>query len=196
MLIPKPVSDTSGLGNFHLTDKATIHVMSADKDAQRVGGYISEKLKRATGFTIPVVNSKKSVGGINLSLIKDASLGDEGYHLNVSENEIAISANKPAGLFYGMQTLYQLFPKEINDSSVAKNVRWDVPVCKITDYPRFGWRGLMLDVSRHFFTKQEVKEFIDQMVAFKFNILHWHLTDDEGWRIQINGLPRLTEVGA
>lgn len=196
MLIPKPVSVTSGSGNFHLTGKTTIHVQSADKDAQRVGGYISEKLKRATGFTIPVVTSKKSAGGINLSLIKDESLGDEGYHLNVSENEIAISANKPAGLFYGMQTLYQLFPKEINDSSVAKNVKWDVPVCKITDYPRFGWRGLMLDVSRHFFTKQEVKEFIDQMVAFKFNILHWHLTDDEGWRIQINGLPRLTEVGA
>jgi len=196
MLIPEPVSVSPGTGNFHLTDKASILVMPSDKDAKRVGEYISTKLKRATGYTIPVVNSKKSGNGITLSLIKDASLGNEGYHLNVTSNEITISANKPAGLFYGIQTLYQLFPKEINDSSVAKNVKWEIPVCKITDYPRFGWRGLMLDVSRHFFTKKQVEEFIDQMVLFKFNILHLHLTDDEGWRIEIKGLPRLTEVGS
>ncbi|RNI38801.1 beta-N-acetylhexosaminidase [Hanamia caeni] len=196
MLVPMPVSVSSGTGNFQLTSKATIHVMSPDKDAKRVGEFISTKLKRATGFAIPVVNSKKASGGINLSLIKDEKLGKEGYHLNVTPSEISISANTAAGLFYGIQTMYQLFPKQINDSSVAKNVKWNVPACKITDYPRFGWRGLMLDVSRHFFTKQQVKEFIDQMVLFKYNILHLHLTDDEGWRIEIKGLPRLTEVGS
>ena len=155
MLIPEPVSVSSGTGNFVLNSGAAIHVTSSNADAKRVANYISEKLKRATGYSIPVtVSSKKATSGINLSLTKDASLGDEGYHLNVSGNEIAISANKPAGLFYGMETLYQLFPKEINDSSVAKNVKWTVPVCQVTDYPRFGWRGLMLDVSRHFFTKK------------------------------------------
>ena len=140
MLIPEPVSVSSGTGNFLLTSKAVIHVMSSNKDAKRVGNYISEKLRRATGFKVPVaVTSKKMSSGINLSLIKDATLGNEGYHLNVAPGEISISANKPAGLFYGIQTLYQLFPKEINDSSVAKNIKWNVPVCKVTDYPRFGW---------------------------------------------------------
>jgi hexosaminidase len=197
MLIPEPVSVTSGTGNFVLSAKTNIHVMTSNADAKRVGNYIAEKLKRATGYHIPVVaGSKKADDGINLSLIKDATLGDEGYHLNVSPEQILITANKPAGLFYGMETLYQLFPKEINDSSVAKNVKWNVPVCKVTDYPRFGWRGLMLDVSRHFFTKKQVEEFIDQMVKYKFNVLHLHLTDDEGWRIEIKGLPRLTEVGS
>lgn len=197
MLIPEPVSVTSGTGNFLLTSKAVIHVMSSNADAKRVGNYVAEKLKRATGYSVPVqFSSKKMSNGINLSLINDATLGNEGYHLNVTPQEISISANKPAGLFYGMETLYQLFPKEINDSSVAKNIKWNVPVCKVTDYPRFGWRGLMLDVSRHFFTKKQVKEFIDQMVLYKFNLLHLHLTDDEGWRIEIKGLPRLTEVGS
>ncbi|HSN08734.1 MAG TPA: beta-N-acetylhexosaminidase, partial [Hanamia sp.] len=197
MLIPEPVSVTSGTGNFLLKPNTNIHVITSNADAKRVGNYISEKLKRATGYNVPVViSSKKLANGINLSLIKDATLGDEGYHLNVTAGEISISANKPAGLFYGIQTLYQLFPKEINDSSVAKNVKWKVPVCRVTDYPRFGWRGMMLDVSRHFFTKKQVEEFIDQMVKYKFNLLHLHLTDDEGWRIEIKGLPRLTEVGS
>ncbi len=196
MLIPEPVSVTSGTGNFLLKPNTNIHVMTSNADAKRVGKFISEKLKRATGYNVPVVVSSKKLAGINLSLIKEASLGDEGYHLNVTPSEISISANKPAGLFYGIQTLYQLFPKEINDSSVAKNIKWNVPVCKVTDYPRFGWRGMMLDVSRHFFTKKQVEEFIDQMVVYKFNLLHLHLTDDEGWRIEIKGLPRLTEVGS
>ena len=95
-----------------------------------------------------------------------------------------------------MQTLYQLLPNELESKSVEKNIKWTVPVCSITDYPRFGWRGLMFDVSRHFFTKDEVKKYIDEMAQFKFNLLHMHLTDDEGWRVEIKALPRLTEVGA
>src|SRR6185312_16333455 len=150
-------------------------------------------------YSLPViVNAKNTAAksGIKLSLIKDASLGDEGYELKVAPHEISISANKPAGLFYGMQSLLQLMPKEIVSDTLVKNEKWTIPVCSIKDYPRFGWRGLMLDVSRHFFTKEQVKEFIDQMVQYKYNLLHMHLTDDEGWRIEIKGLPRLTEVGA
>ena len=95
-----------------------------------------------------------------------------------------------------MQTLLQLLPKEIESATLVKNVNWQIPAVEVTDYPRFGWRGLMFDVSRHFFTKDEVKKFIDDMVKYKYNLLHWHLTDDEGWRIQIKSLPKLTEVGA
>ncbi len=198
LLIPEPVSVTQGTGNFILNNKTSIHVTSSDASAKRVAEFLSKKLSKATGYAIPVVaNSKNETSnGIKLSLVKDTSLGNEGYKLNVKTNEITISANKPAGLFYGMQTLFQLMPKEIEENQVVKNVTWEVPVCTVKDYPRFGWRGLMFDVSRHFFTKDEVKEFIDQMVKYKYNLLHLHLTDDEGWRIEIKGLPRLTEVGA
>jgi hexosaminidase len=199
LLVPEPVSVTSGTGNFILNNKTSVHVMSADASAKRVGEFISKKLSLVTGYTVPVITGSKNQtvdNGIKLSLIKDVSLGDEGYQLNVTPHQVSISANKPAGLFYGMQTLFQLMPKEVEANKVVKNVKWDVPVCNVKDYPRFAWRGLMFDVSRHFFTKDEVKEFIDQMVKYKYNLLHMHLTDDEGWRIEIKGLPRLTEVGA
>ncbi len=118
------------------------------------------------------------------------------YVVGYATKALLITANDAAGLFYGVQTFFQLLPKEIESKEVAKNVAGRLPCVEITDYPRFGWRGLMLDVSRHFFTKEEVKEFIDNMVKYKFNLLHMHLADDEGWRIEIKSLPKLTEVGA
>ena len=130
-----------------------------------------------------------------LNKIHDKELGDEGYRLSVKSTGIVITANKPAGLFYGAQTLWQLLPQEIESKTKVNGVNWQVPLVEITDYPRFAWRGLMFDVSRHFFTKKEVEDFIDLMVQYKFNLLHMHLTDDEGWRIEIKSLPRLTSVG-
>ncbi len=195
-LVPLPVSLKSGTGSFLVNSKTTIHIQSSDSSVNRVGNYLSHKLK-ATGFSVPVTKTlSRAANNINLSIINDASLGGEGYKLNVSASGITISANKPAGLFYGMQTLIQLMPAEIENKNVVKNVTWKIPACSITDYPRFVWRGLMFDVSRHFFTKDEVKKYIDEMVTYKYNLLHLHLTDDEGWRIEIKGLPRLTEVGA
>src|SRR5207247_786310 len=94
------------------------------------------------------------------------------------------------------QTFFQLLPKEIESTTLVKNIKWQAPCVEVTDYPRFAWRGLMFDVSRHFFTKQQVKDFIDQMVRYKYNLLHMHLTDDEGWRIEIKSLPRLTSDDA
>ena len=126
----------------------------------------------------------------------DKTLGKEGYTLSVSPKKVLIKANEPAGLFYGVQTLLQLLPPEIESVDAVQNIEWTIPAVEITDYPRVGWRGLMLDVSRHFFTVDEVKQYIDAMVRYKYNMLHWHLTDDEGWRIEIKSLPKLTEVGA
>lgn len=123
-------------------------------------------------------------------------MGCEGYHLSVTPEQVTISANKPQGLFYGIQTLLQLLPPQIESNAVQKNVSWQIPAVEITDYPRVSWRGLMLDVSRHFFTEDEVKQYIDNMVKYKYNMFHWHLTDDEGWRIEIKSLPKLTKVGA
>lgn len=199
LLMPEPVSVVNGDGSFALNSRTVIHVSTTDASAKRVGNYLAKKINAATGYSIPVVVSstgRHSPNSINLSLIKDASIGSEGYKLKVTASGVSIDASKPSGLFYGMQSLFQLMPKEIEAGAIARNVKWNVPVCTITDYPRFGWRGLMFDVSRHFFTKEEVKEFIDQMVKYKYNLLHLHLTDDEGWRIEIKGLPRLTEVGA
>ena len=198
LLIPEPVSVVSGNGKFIVNNKTSIHVQSADESARRVGKFLSTQLSLATGYPATVSNGAKSqaANSITLSLVNAGSLGNEGYKLDVTANGISIAAHKPAGLFYGMQTLLQLLPAEIEGGQSAKNIKWEVPVCSITDTPRFGWRGLMFDVSRHFFTKDEVKEFIDQMVKYKYNLLHLHLTDDEGWRIEIKGLPKLTEVGA
>lgn len=198
LLMPMPASVVQNDGYFRLNQNIYINLKSNDADAIRVAGFLADKLKRATGFQVYVNQSpiNNPASNIEFNLVKDATLGDEGYRLEVSKKQIIISAQKPAGLFYGTQSLLQLMPKEIEGKSMAQNTDWTVPSCTITDNPRFGWRGLMFDVSRHFFTKDEVKSFIDEMVKYKFNTLHWHLTDDEGWRIQIKSLPKLTEVGA
>ncbi|MEO5781768.1 MAG: family 20 glycosylhydrolase [Ginsengibacter sp.] len=198
-IVPIPVSMEMGKGNFTLTSASVIEVSATDADSKRVAGFLSKKISGATGYAVPVrsvTSVSNAPNSIRLSLSNDKTLSNEGYTLNVSPTVITITANKPAGLFYGMQTLLQLFPKEIESKTVSKNISWTAPSVTITDYPRFGWRGLMFDVSRHFFGKKDIEEYIDQMVRYKFNLLHMHLTDDEGWRIEIMGLPKLTEVGA
>ncbi len=159
---------------------------------------LKARLSVPTGYAVTVTTQPRTDATIRLATHKTAeqALGAEGYYLSVTPEAVLIRANQPAGLFYGIQTLLQLLPKEIESKATVNRTSWSIPCVTITDYPRFGWRGLMLDVSRHFFTKQEVKGFIDQMVKYKFNLLHMHLTDDEGWRVEIKGLPRLTQVGA
>jgi len=123
-------------------------------------------------------------------------LGPEGYKLSVNINYIGITAATPAGLFYGSQTLLQLLPPEIFSASKVKHHAWTAPCAEITDSPRFVWRGFMLDVSRHFFSVPEVKQVLDLMALYKLNTFHWHLVDDQGWRIEIKQYPKLTSVGA
>ncbi|RYE28107.1 MAG: beta-N-acetylhexosaminidase, partial [Sphingobacteriaceae bacterium] len=193
---PKPVTLKTMQGKFILP--ASVIIQAANTaEMKPVTDYLKAKLKTATGKTV-LVKANTSFSSIKLVLNKTANptIGKEGYQLNVTAKSISIKANTPAGLFYGVQSLIQLFPKEMESKTVVKNVKWTVPCVDITDYPRFGWRGLMFDVARHFFTKQDVKQYIDAMVRYKFNLLHLHLADDEGWRIEIKGLPRLTGVGA
>jgi hexosaminidase len=192
-IIPQPVSIKVETGAFVLTPMT---VISYDKpEGQAVAELLAQKLNISTGAKLKAVKGKNGAVQFNLNGTPDQKLGDEGYTLASSAKGVVVSANKPAGLFYGLQTLYQLLPKEIEGNAVTK-VKLTVPSVSITDYPRFGWRGLMLDVSRNFFTKDEVKQYIDQMARFKFNTFHWHLTDDQGWRVEIKSLPKLTEVGA
>ena len=193
-IIPQPVEIKETAGTFTLP-KSVIIAGGGQPGVALVVAYLKQKLATATRSTI--VEKPAAIATIKFVLNKtmEVALGKEGYHLTVSPKSILISANEPAGLFYGVQSLIQLFPKEI-ESKTAVNKVMTAPCVKITDYPRFEWRGLMFDVARHFFTKQEVESYIDNMVKYKFNLLHLHLADDEGWRIQIKSLPKLTEIGA
>jgi hexosaminidase len=195
-IIPEPVSLTKNEGQFTLPKTVVISAGTEPESRQTVA-FLQSHLSVPTGYTVTVApNSANGTIILKLNKTADKTIGNEGYQLSVTPNNVLITANKPAGLFYGVQTLVQLLPKEIESKELVQNVKWEAPCVEITDYPRFGWRGLMFDVSRHFFTKDEVKQFIDNMVRYKFNILHFHLADDEGWRIEIKSLPKLTEVGA
>lgn len=195
-IIPEPVELARTEGYFILPDEITIRVTLSD-ELQNSVALLKEKIVTAAGTRVTIA-SKDDQAAIVLQInpSEDITLGKEGYRLHVNPKQIVIRANQPAGLFYGVQTLLQLFPKEIEGKKIVKTNKWRIPSVNIADYPRFAWRGLMFDVSRHFFTKEEVKKYIDNMVKYKYNLLHLHLTDDEGWRIQIKSLPRLTEVGA
>lgn len=194
-IIPEPVQIVKKTGTFFLPSHVVVSSFSTG--LQPVTNALVQKLKR-TGATVSLNDKKASAPTIVVSLNskEDVVIGDEGYRLSVTPKNISIKANSPAGLFYGLQTLFQLFPKEIESTTPVKNIKWKLPCIEITDYPRFAWRGLMFDVARHFFSKEDVMHYIDDMVRYKFNILHLHLTDDEGWRIEIQSLPQLTRVGA
>jgi len=192
-LIPQPVDVQQTSGTFRLTAATTISY--SQPEAARIADMFAQKIMPATGYSIITQQGNKGAIRFEINKSADSQLGWEGYTLTVTSGSVVIAANEPAGLFYGMQTLLQLFPDQIEGSTVAR-INWNIPAVRITDYPRFGWRGLMLDVSRNFFSKEEVEKYIDEMARYKFNTFHWHLTDDNGWRIEIKSLPRLTQVGA
>ena len=194
-IIPEPVATVEKSGNFTLPKSVNI-LRPAGSENDITVNFLKEKLSKATGSRVTVKSSGKSDIQLVLNAIADPMIGNEGYILSVRPKKITIRANKPAGLFYGAQSLIQLFPPQIESPTKVINVAWKIPAVEIGDYPRVGWRGLMLDVARHFFTVDEVKQYIDAMVRYKYNMLHWHLTDDEGWRIEIKSLPKLTETGA
>ncbi len=199
-IIPVPVSFKTENSSFVINDQVKILIQTDDADVLQNASFFKEYL---TGLDIKVniINDKEEKNlnkAISISLNKERNedLGDEGYILEVNKNTIQLTANKAAGIFNGFQTLKQLIPLKNRESD--ENISNEVIVigCKVIDYPRFAWRGLMLDVSRHFFSVEDVKAFIDKMAQYKFNVFHWHLTDDEGWRIEIKSLPKLTEIGA
>ena len=196
-IIPEPVSIQKGNGVFLLPNQLIISGDVGNKPVMKTAQLFKAKLEAASAIKVNISESNDKAA-IRLLLNKNNNTvtGDEGYQLNISTSGVTIMANKPAGLFYGLQTLLQLLPPAVESKSMVKNINWSLPAVTVIDYPRFGWRGMMFDVARHFFTKEEVKDYIDQMVKYKLNLLHLHLTDDEGWRIEIKTLPRLTSVGA
>ena len=195
-VVPIPVSVKPADGVFQLCKNARISVDSDSKEILGVGNYLAQRLRPATGFALPVVASGKGEkGGIRLTVAgASASMGREGYQIEVTSDDVTVVAAAPEGLFRGVQTIRQLLPPDIERQS-AQPGPWLIATGTIVDRPRFAWRGAMLDVARHFFGVDDVKRFIDDMALYKLNRLHIHLTDDQGWRIAISSWPSLTDVG-
>ena len=194
-IIPEPVSMVKTQGSFILPKEITL-IRPAGAANDYTVDFLKNKISKATGSRFKISNSGQGNLRLVLNKTHNSSLGSEGYTLSVNPQRILITANTPAGLFYGAQSLIQLFPPEIESKSKVSDVMWQIPAVEIADYPRVQWRGLMFDVARHFFTVEEVKRYIDQMSRYKYNRLHLGLTNDEGWRIEIKSLPKLTEIGA
>jgi len=189
-IIPEPYQMTTKPGSYTLPKSISINAPSS---ANAISDMMAVKLRTTTGRVVYFTKNKPS---IDMQIINDANLGTEGYTLDINEKGIQLKANANAGLFFGWQTVMQLLPASVYSNTLQANTNWTLPYVSIIDKPRFGWRGMMLDVSRHFFSKADVLTFIDDMARYKYNRFHWHLTDDQGWRIEIKSLPKLTSVGA
>ncbi|HEV8512010.1 MAG TPA: beta-N-acetylhexosaminidase [Cyclobacteriaceae bacterium] len=195
-IIPKPQEATSTGEDFLLKETTGIFVESGSKDELEIANYLANKLRSATGFKIPISStSKPEAGSIVIAKAQGEEISGEGYELTVSEDMVRLSSATSAGVFRGVQTIRQLLPASIESSSLQSNVEWTIPTGTIKDYPNYKWRGMMLDVSRHFFTVDDIKRLLDQMAYYKLNVFHWHLSDDQGWRIEIKSWPKLTTFG-
>ena len=197
VILPKPFSVISSGSSFELNTNTKILVNGESEALLKVGHYLANLMKPATGFDfeVAVTSSKPASNSIYLTISElESEFGTEGYKLNITEKNVTISANSPEGITRGIQTLRQILPKEIEASTVQEK-SWFIASGEIQDYPQYEYRGAMLDVSRHFFSAEDVKKYIDMLAAYKLNVLHLHLSDDQGWRIEIKSWPNLTEHG-
>jgi hexosaminidase len=191
-IIPQPVRLTPGTGSFALTADTKIYVGPKNDELRRIGQSLSQEIARATGVQVPVVQTapgKQRASAIYLKLTAPAdTLGAEGYTLSVQPAQVVLAANQPQGLYLGTQTIRQLLPAQRTTGA-------SLPALEVVDKPRYNWRGMHLDVSRHFFPTEFVKQYIDYLALHKMNTFHWHLTDDQGWRVEIKKYPKLTTLG-
>ncbi len=185
-IIPEPSKITVGEGTLVLTAETGIIFDSSNADLKNIAGVFNEYLQKYYGFQLQA--DKKAKEAISFKLIKSLPLGDEGYMLKVDKKGVQITAASPAGIFYGVQTLKQLIP--VPQAAAILSINY----CDIKDQPRFKWRGTLLDVGRHFFPVSFIKKYIDYMAMYKLNTFHWHLTEDQGWRLEIEKYPKLTEI--
>ena len=196
-LIPKPVKTIATHSAFGLDSSTVIYTTTTDPEFEKVGRFLSEKIKGKTGLDL-MVNASPDGNTRRLIYINQSDSTDletpESYQLYIKKDSILLNAKTAAGAFRGIQTLRQLIPEKSNDTLTDHSL-WVIPSGKIMDSPKYGHRGAMLDVSRHFFTMDEVKKYMDALAYYKFNTLHLHLSDDQGWRIEIKSWPKLTEVG-
>jgi hexosaminidase len=195
-IIPKPSSVKSTGETFTVTESSEIIVVEGSEEIVAIGEYLAGKMRAATGYKLSIATStgKFDEGNIYLTLDASASLGEEGYLLSVSNETVILTASNPAGLFRGAQTIRQLLPPEI-ELTTKQDGPWEIATADIRDVPAYSYRGSMLDVGRHFFGVDDVKRYIDLISYYKINILHLHLSDDQGWRIEIKSWPNLAVHG-
>ena len=194
-IVPEPASLHTLPGqNYMLTPFTRIVVPARSPDATAAADYLASVLRPSTGYRLPVTSGLSLPGDIRFDENAPSRLGAEGYTLNVTPLGVVISAHGAAGLFYGVQTLRQLFQAKVEASSVQSGP-WRAPGVAVSDTPRFAWRGAMLDVARHFYTVSQVETYLNLLSLYKINVLHLHLSDNEGWRIYINGWDRLATYG-
>ena len=190
-LVPCPVSIVPGTGNFHFSAKTTFAVENEEQAVEV--RYFTELFTRAAGFTPSVkVGNRKG----DVCLVTDAGLKNESYKLEITAKKIKVYAADVRGFFYALQSIRQLLPASIEGEQVVTGTDWVVPAVTVIDQPRFGYRGLLVDVARFFSPKENLLRIIDCMAMLKLNKLHFHLTDDNGWRIEIKKYPELTAVGS
>lgn len=200
-IIPKPLDVKTNKCAFSIKPDTKILVQSEAQEALVIAEYLANKFNAASEYNLTVekYEAEENNEGAILFTTHNANkeLGDEGYELEVNNNFVVIKAPKPAGLFYGVQSLLQLLPIEIvSGDNSNKNVEWSLPAVSIKDKPHYGWRGMLLDPARHFHSIEYLKKFIDLMAGYKLNTLHMHLGDDQGWRVEIKKYPKLVKVGS
>jgi len=187
-IIPKPQEINRGAGQFLLNPQTTLSFKNCD--AKDVSLFV-EQLRKVTHYPLNI--KKQASNSIEFRLdSKLTTPNDEGYQLEVSNRGVVVTAKSSHGLFNATQSLRQLLPTAFEGSNPTKEISWNIPAVKIKDYPRYHWRGYMKDVSRTFFDVKTVKKYLDVMALYKMNTFHWHLTDDQGWRIEIKKYPKLT----
>lgn len=196
-IIPAPLTAISTDSYFTLNKNTDVYINNESEELKQIGQYLADRLMPATGFTIEVkqTGEKEVSGAIYLTLTGDGTtVNNESYNLEITKKTVKLNSVSPAGLFLGIQTLRQLLPARIELSTPQKGP-WKIPTGTINDKPEYPYRGAMLDVSRHFFVVDDVKRFIDLISYYKMNVLHLHLSDDQGWRIEIKSWPNLTAHG-
>ena len=190
-IIPIPVKTQTLKGEFVLPRKVVIAYQTTE--GKNIAQYMADKLKASTGYEV-ILSEKK--GNITIQITPSLKMAEEGYHLNVTAKGVTIKAKTAKGAFYGMQSFMQLLPAKIESPTKVDGVKWVAQCCNIEDAPRFGYRGFHLDPCRHFITVENVKKQLDLMSMFKVNTMHFHLTEDQGWRIEIKKYPKLTTIGS
>lgn len=197
-IIPQPKAITLNDGQFTINAATKLFVDVENDEVKQIASLLVEQIKSSSGLELTMIENEKIEREKNFIAFQllEEKRNDEAYQLIVDDKSILVNASKPAGLFYGLQTLLQLFPPEIYTENTLSKEELVIPALEIKDEPRFSYRGMHLDVSRHFFPKEFIKKYIDLIAFHKMNTFHWHLVDDQGWRIEIKKYPKLTEIGA
>ncbi|MBN1926294.1 MAG: beta-N-acetylhexosaminidase [Prolixibacteraceae bacterium] len=195
-IIPEPLSLVQKDGSFTFSEKSKIIVSELNSETKPAADFLAQLIKNPTGLNISVEQGKKGKSGSVFMSLDPSIENVEGYALEITPKIITVRANTAIGLFYAVQTLRQLLPVEVENEKIVEGIKLSVPACEIKDEPQFKYRGMHLDVGRHFFPVASIKRYIDMIALHKMNTFHWHLTEDQGWRIEIKKYPKLTTIGA